>query len=202
MIASEPRSTCQAQPPPSGRATARAVAAPARVSPKIPETTRPSTSDASEVGRSAAAKSSARAAWAGVNAAAGSTGVRPPAGVGSRSHGVTTAMTTASATPSRTATARARRRPSGRPGAGTAAVLTCAGSLARLGCARGELRERACASADEAAGADVPLHVDAGDQDRAAGGGGVHHLAVADVHADVAHRAVEEDQVTGLQVAA
>ena len=39
------------------------------------------------------------------------------------------------------------------------------------------------------------------DLDGVAGRGGVHHLAVADVHADVADRAVEEQQVAGLEVA-
>ena len=57
------------------------------------------------------------------------------------------------------------------------------------------------ASADEAAGARVALHVHVETITGCAERRGVHHLAVADVHAHVAHRAVEEDQVTGLQVA-
>ena len=40
----------------------------------------------------------------------------------------------------------------------------------------------------DATGSDVPALVDAGDRDRPAADAGVHHLAVADVHADVADR--------------
>src|SRR6185503_14322635 len=49
----------------------------------------------------------------------------------------------------------------------------------------------------------VPAHgVDVGHADDVAGGGRVDHLAVADVDAHVADRAVEEHQVTGLQLVA
>src|SRR3954469_17532726 len=55
----------------------------------------------------------------------------------------------------------------------------------------------------DALGAGVAAHrVDARDLDHVAGRRGVDHLAVADVDPDVAHRAVEEDQVTGLQLVA
>src|SRR3954453_5825740 len=57
-------------------------------------------------------------------------------------------------------------------------------------------------SADALGAGVAPHRVDARDLDHDAGRRGVDHLALADVDADVAHRAVEEDQVTGLQLVA
>jgi hypothetical protein len=42
--------------------------------------------------------------------------------------------------------------------------------------------------------------METGDLHPGAGVQGVHDLAIADVHADVADRAVVEDEVTGLQL--
>jgi hypothetical protein len=56
-------------------------------------------------------------------------------------------------------------------------------------------------ASDDAAGGVVAVHVvHRHDLHDVAGGGRVHHQAVADVHAHVPDRAVEEDQVTGQQL--
>src|SRR3954454_23989291 len=207
VSASVPSTTCQNQPPPSGAATARTRRLPSRVSPSTADTASPSSRLTSDAGRTAAAKDDARSTTADGSPAVGSTGTWPPGGVGSGVHGVRRTTTRTNAMPRTTAVTSAARAPD-RP-----APLTCA-SLAAADVRPADVPRAGdlvvevtgppavrCASAGDAAGAVVAAHrVQAGDLHRLAGGRGVDHLAVADVHPDVADRAVEEHQVTGLQL--
>src|SRR4051812_40797456 len=210
VSATVPSSTCHTQPPPSGAATARTSRLPSLVNPSTAATARPRTRLASEAGRRAAAKDEARSTTSAGRPAVGSTGTWPPGGVGSTIQGVRSTSTSTNAVPRTTAAASAARRALTRPILEGPLLGPLAGSCTpKRGPRRGPVtspsRSPALAgnagSADDAAGAVVAGHcVDARDLDRLAGCRGVHHLPVSDVHADVADRAVEEQQVTGLQL--